>query len=165
MKNSYKEEYPRAWQDWHQYSKSEEIEFTVFDTWCSNNGFSVKIIEYPDSYEAFIEQNEKEFNIGTFNEWFEALDAIVEDIFKRVEYNYEEIEDMISLVEVSKVLDGNPIEKEDVIKILKNYIDEISLNTNMIREDLHDKIFNQKTMDNFDAIIMLSLSCKRIITS
>lgn len=162
MKNSYKIQFPTAWADWVGFSQSEEIDFKIFQHWAESKGVLARIIQYPHHYRAEIDLKELSKD-DIFTEWFEALDYVADNVFELV----EEVTDNIyleELYEASKELDTKQTSEKGVLKHYETLISEITVVSEEITSRLseHGKI-SEDDIDSLDLIIMLSLSCKRLL--
>lgn len=168
MKNYYKDKYPNAWQDWLEYSKDwgiSGIDYKHLVEWAINYNVFAVIIQFPDFYQPKVSFNGISKIIGDYDEWFDAVDAVSEEVMKRVEESLNEtITEIIDLSEVSKMLDIDLTFKEDILAHYRHLILEIGETTkDMLKSVSQSKELGQEDVDRLDMIIMTALACKRLI--
>jgi hypothetical protein len=165
MKNYYKDKYPNAWKEWKEYSEMEYIDFKTLYEWSMTHGMFIQIVQFPDQYTAQMEIGNLFRVVGIYEEWFEALDAMAEEVMRIVEDEYKDkITELIDLSRVSKLLDIDVTSKEGVLIHYRNLIVEIGETTKLMLKDVTEaKELAQEDVDRLDTIIMLALACKRLI--
>lgn len=163
MKNSYKHDYPNAWTLWYNFSQSEEVEFIKLDEWCRQLSIGIGIIEYPSHYTVLMSYDEVSKEFGRFDTWFDALDAVVQEVFRLVEsWNDEEIKE---LYEASKLLDTDETSKEGVLAHYNRMVMEMGDHYKDLLKGLaKGKEPDQDDLDRLDSIIIVALTCKRMLT-
>lgn len=165
MKNLYKHDYPNAWKEWYEFSGMENIEFQDFYNWCNVRGLGIAIVQYPQFYSVRIVNGEIDNEFGQFEEWFDALDVIVTRVFEIVEGCYEETEEIADLYEASKELDTDETSREGRLKHYLTLVVEIGEQyRELLKRSLENDAPVQKDLDMLDSIIIIALSCKRLLT-
>jgi hypothetical protein len=165
MKNFYKHSYPNAWRDWYYFSKKENIEFSEFDRWCSTKEISVGIVEYPEHYSVRTDRSGEGSEFGFFETWFDALDAIAVHVFSIIEKEHIEAEKMSDIYRASKLLDTDRVDKEGVIKHYRTLIVEMGESIQgLLYRVVNEDDLSDEDLDRLDEIIMISFTCKRLIS-
>lgn len=155
-------QFPNAWADWVDFSKSEEIDFKIFQYWAESKGVLARIIQYPHHYVAEIDLNELSKD-DMFTEWFEALDYVADNVFELIEES-EDDNELEELYEASKELDTKETSEEGVLRHYETLISEITVVSEEITSRLSEcKKISEDDIDSLDSIIMLALSCKRLL--
>ena len=165
MENSFEQDYPNAWKEWKDFSSGINIEFQEFYNWCSTIGIDIAIVQYPVFYSVRINVDGDVNEFGEFETWFEALDAVVKNVFDVVENWYDHTDYLNDLYMASKELDTKDTSKEGILNHYSNLILEMGDQYKEVLERLKDKKEpNQTDLDKLDSIIIIALSCKRLLT-
>jgi hypothetical protein len=165
MKNSYKEKFPNAWEDWNDYSELEEIDFKVFHEWALTHNIFIKITEYPDYYTTEVVRPDISREVKRTNEWFEALDCATEQAMKIIEEDYKRsISELTDLLYASKFLDIGDVSKEGILSHYKRLVLEMGeIIKSMLNSIKEGREIGEDDIKNHDRIIMLSIACKKLI--